>query len=67
MDCVRTAVLQMGISLESSIKCVAVNSARSVGIYDQYGSITIGKIANMVLLNKEDLIIKQVILRVRKI
>ncbi len=63
MDCVRTAVLQMGIPLETAIRCAAVNSAKSVGIYDRYGSITEGKVANMVLLRKETLETVQVILR----
>lgn len=63
MDCVRVAVQKMGIPLESAIKCAAVNSAKCVGIYDNYGSITTGKVANLVLLNKEDLSLKQVILQ----
>ncbi|MFI3212810.1 MAG: N-acetylglucosamine-6-phosphate deacetylase [Eubacteriales bacterium] len=63
MDCVRVAVKDMGIPLEAAIQCAAVNSAKSVGIYDQYGSITDGKIANVVLLNQDDLSLKSVILR----
>lgn len=63
MDCMRTATLKMGIPLESAVKCAAVNPAKSVGIYDQYGSITSGKIANVVLLQKGDLALKQVILK----
>ncbi|MDE6185912.1 MAG: amidohydrolase family protein, partial [Lachnospiraceae bacterium] len=62
MDCLRTAVLKMGIPLESAVKCAAVNSAKSVGIYDRYGSITPKKKANVVLLKKEDLALRQVIL-----
>lgn len=62
MDCMRTAVLQMQIPLEVAVKCAAVNSAKSVGIYDKYGSITVGKKANMVLLHKEDLSLYKVIL-----
>lgn len=67
MDCLRTAVLKMGIPLESAVKCAAVNSARSVGIYDSYGSITPGKTANMVLLKEDDLSTVQVILKGKKI
>lgn len=63
MDCLRTAVLEMGIPLESAVKCAAVNPARSVGIYDSYGSITPGKTANMVLLKEEDLSTVQAILK----
>ncbi|MDE7444876.1 MAG: N-acetylglucosamine-6-phosphate deacetylase [Lachnospiraceae bacterium] len=62
MDCMRAAVLKMGIPLESAVKCAAVNPAKSVGIYDQYGSITPKKKANVVLLKKEDLSLRGVIL-----
>ncbi len=62
MDCLRTAVLEMGIPLESAVKCAAVNPAKRVGIYDQYGSITPGKKASMVLLEKDNLVLKKVII-----
>ena len=62
MDCLRTAVLKMGISMESAVKCAAVNTAKCVGIYDKYGSIAPGKKADVVLLKKEDLALKQVIM-----
>lgn len=62
MDCLRTAVLKMGIPLESAVKCAAVNPARCVGIYDMCGSITPGKRADVVLLTREDLAVKQVIM-----
>lgn len=67
MDCVRTAVLKMRIPLETAIKCAAVNPAKSVGIYDEYGSITPGKVANVVLLKKDDLALDSVILRGNKL
>ena len=67
MECMRTAVLQMHVPLETAVRCAAVNSARSVGIYDRYGSITSGKVANAVLLRKEDLTVKQVILKGKKL
>ncbi len=63
VDCMRTAVLKMGIPLESAVKCAAVNPAKCVGIYDSCGSITAGKTADVVLLDKEDLSLRQVILR----
>lgn len=62
MDCMRWAVKEAGIPLETAVKCAAVNSAKSAGIYGKYGSITPGKQANLVLLNKEDLSVKHVIL-----
>lgn len=61
MDCMKTAV-SMGIPLESAVKCAAVNPAKQIGIYNEYGSITPGKYANIVLLNP-DLSINKVILR----
>lgn len=67
MDCMRTAVKKMDIPLESAVKCAAVNTAKSVGIYDTYGSITPGKVANVVLLKKSDLELKSVILRGKKL
>ena len=67
MECMRTAVLQMHVPLETAVRCAAVNSARSVGIYDKYGSITPGKVANAVLLRKEDLTVKKVILKGKKL
>ena len=62
LDCMRTAVLNMGISLESAVKCAAVNSAKSVGIYDEHGSISPGKKADVVLLEKNGLLLRKVIL-----
>lgn len=53
MDCVRILVKEMNIPLESAIKCAAVNPAKEIGIFYEYGSITPGKKANIVLLNKD--------------
>ena len=61
MDCMRTAVKEMGIPLESAVAAATMNPAKSVGLYEQYGSITEGKIANVVLLN-EELNIKKIII-----
>lgn len=61
MVCMKTAV-SMGIPLESAVKCASVNPAKQLGIYDEYGSITPGKYANIVLLNP-DLSINKVILK----
>lgn len=62
MDCMRTAVKEMGIPLETAVRCAAVNPAKSIGIDQDYGSLTPGKMANIVLLDKE-LNIRYVILR----
>ena len=53
MDCVRIAVKEMGIPLEVAIACATMNPAKSIGMYDKYGSISVGKVGNVVLLNKE--------------
>ncbi len=52
-DCVRTAVQKMEIPLESAVACATINPAKSIGIYDKCGSITPGKAADVVLLNKD--------------
>lgn len=52
-DCMRTAVLEMDIPLEDAIRCATYNPAKAMGVLDQYGTIEHGKIANLVLLNKE--------------
>lgn len=50
MDCVRTVVQQMNVPLESAIKAATQNAAKSIGLYDKFGSITTGKYADLVLL-----------------
>lgn len=52
MDCLKTAVKTMGIPLHSAVKCATENPAKSIGIYDKYGSISEGKYANVVILDK---------------
>lgn len=61
MDCMINAVRHMNIPLEAAIKAATVNPAKAIGIYDNYGSISIGKIANIVLIDK-DFSIKTVVL-----
>lgn len=58
MDCMRTAVKIAKIPLETAVKCAAVNSARSIGIFDRCGSIEPGKWANLVALDRELNIVK---------
>lgn len=62
MDCVRTAVKDMGIPLASAVKCAAVNPVKAIGLWEEYGSLTPGKYANIAILDK-DLALKQVIHR----
>ena len=53
MDCMRTAVRDMHIPLETAVKCATANPARSIGVYDRHGSIAPGKAANVVLLDEK--------------
>ena len=53
MDCMRTVVKEMGLPLETAVACATMNPAKSLGVYDEYGSITEGKKANIVLLDKD--------------
>lgn len=53
MDCMKTTVRDMGIPLEVAVRAAAVNPAKAIGIYDKYGSIEPGKVANLVLLDEE--------------
>lgn len=53
MDCMRTAVKDMGIPLETAVACASMNPAKALGVYDAYGSIARGKNGNVVLLDKE--------------
>ena len=60
MDCMRTVVKVMEIPLETAVACATANPARSLGVYEAYGSISEGKKADIVLLD-EDLALKMVI------
>ncbi len=51
MDCLCTAVREMGIPLEEAVACATANPAKSLGVYGQYGSVSPGKKANLVLLD----------------
>ncbi len=53
MQCLRVVVKEMGVPLETAVRCAAVNPARAIGTFDRYGSIEPGKVANMVLLDQE--------------
>lgn len=67
MRCFYVAVHDMDVPLESAVKAATINPAKSIKVDDEYGSITDGKVADAVLLDKETLDVKQVILRGRAI
>ncbi|MCI8287449.1 MAG: N-acetylglucosamine-6-phosphate deacetylase [Lachnospiraceae bacterium] len=50
-DCMRTAV-SFGIPMEEAIAAATINPARSIGIYDRVGSLTPGKQADVILMDK---------------
>lgn len=52
MNCMKNAVQNMNIPLESAIKCATINPARAIGMEHAYGSLEEGKLANVVLLDK---------------
>lgn len=53
LDCMRTAVREMGIPLTDAVACATINPARSLGIDNWYGSIRPGKKADFLLLDME--------------
>lgn len=66
LDCMRVAVREMGIPLGSAVKAAAVNPAKAIGVYDRFGSLDIGKTANVILLDGT-LNVKSIILRGKKL
>lgn len=65
MECMKLAVKNMGIPLETAVACATMNPAKAVGVYSEYGSIRAGKKAHVVLLD-QNLELKQVILAGKK-
>ena len=61
-DCVRNAVKNMGIPLETAIACVTMNPAKVLKEEKRYGSIEPGKQADLVLWD-ENLELKRVIIK----
>lgn len=46
-------MIRFGISLEVAVKTATENPAKAAGIFDQYGSIDTGKVANLIVLDKQ--------------
>jgi len=51
MDCMRKAVLEMKIPLETVIKSCTMNPAKALNVYDKTGSLSVGKQADIVILD----------------
>lgn len=62
--CVKVAVRQMGVPLEDAVLAATLTPARAIGIDDERGSLEVGKIADVVVLD-EELDVKHVIVRGR--
>lgn len=66
-DCMRIAVTQMHIPIESAVKAATINPARAIGEDQEYGSIEIGKYADFLLLDADTLKVKEVFLHGRAV
>lgn len=53
MDCLKIAVKEMKIPVETAIRAATLNPAVAAGIDDKYGSISAGKCANAVFVDKD--------------
>ena len=53
-ECFRRAV-SFGVPLELALKAVTMNPAQAADLYKEVGSITVGKRADVLVLNKQDL------------
>ena len=58
MDCMRVAVKEMNIPLEDAIKSCTITPAKSLSFDDECGSLKGGKIADMLILDKDLNIVK---------
>ena len=65
-DCLRCAVLEMGIPLPDAVRAASENPARALGAYGDYGTLSAGAFADIILADK-DLNIRAVILKGKKI
>lgn len=66
MKCMKTAV-SMGIPLEQAVKCATINPARAIGQDRAYGSISVGKYADCLLLDKYTLSIQKIFLHGKEV
>ena len=53
MDCLKIAVKDMKIPVETAVRAATWNPAVAAGIDDKYGSISVGKNANAVFVDKD--------------
>lgn len=63
MRCLYVAVRETDIPLASAVKAATANPARALGLEGEHGTLSVGAVANAVLLDKETLEVKKVVLR----
>ena len=51
-DCMKRAVLEMDVPLESAVRAASENPARSIGIDNDYGSLAAGRYGNVILADQ---------------
>lgn len=57
-DCMKHAVLDMGVPLASAVRAASLNPARSIGIDADYGSLGAGRWGNVILADEQLNILK---------
>ena len=57
-DCMKHAVLDMGVPLASAVRAASLNPARSIGIDADYGSFEAGRWGNVILADEQLNILK---------
>ena len=62
-DCMITCIKDINIPIETAVRAATINAARSIKMDKMYGSISKGKYADALIIDKETLKLKKVILR----
>lgn len=57
-DCMKHAVMQMGVPLASAVRAASLNPARSIGVEADYGSLEPGRWGNVILADDQLNIVK---------
>ena len=52
-DCMKRAVLEMNVPLESAVRAASETPAKSIGVDNDYGSLAAGRYGNVILADKE--------------
>lgn len=63
LKCLQCAVTSMGIPIEAAVQAATYNPARAIGVHDTVGSLQQGLRADVVLLDKQTLQLRHVIVR----